>query len=179
MLCEYHPKGSVVIMITDLHGEYPIPDPQALKSWARRDTIWPRTFHWTDTRRRLGVDEAEEVVEQLFIQLVGGKAVTERWNSTHVNQLTGQEELIQLSADFDTMVAWFRAFLSTLGGARGGDDDTFDYWPNAMGMAADWARALDEVHSTQTYIEEVRAVFDAVDAAEGHEWSESGDWIRP
>ena len=65
------------------------------------------------------------------------------------------------------MLQAFYAFVKTISeGPHGADDDTYDYWPDAFGIAHDWAMGIDTHRGTTECMDHLYNVIGPLDVDE-------------
>ena len=114
--------GYATVLVCDIHKEYPLTAP-ATVLWDPNDL--------TSLCEALNVSDAP--VHQFADQVLKG----------HVEGFDNWASIWQIRGNLDQIQAVFLQLAQDLmGGPRGADDDTYDYWPNAFEMLVSIAKDL-------------------------------------
>jgi hypothetical protein len=168
------------LWIRDYHTEYPLPDLSTIPRthdgfYARIHCIYSEynledlLTHDELMPGRGGYIGGDHPIMQIIIDALPDE-LCDIWydEGRKVKQSPGH--VWELHGDQSQLVYIFRAFTSSIFSREtGGDDDTFDYWPNAVDMSQQMARDLDTMYSngTTTYYDELRNAYLAYIATHG------------
>lgn len=136
-------SGRYRLLITDNHTEYPLPDPETI---GKLDCMY-------EPKMTIVVDQymLEELTgdDRLVARLI--EALPEGVDKGGIGYLWA------IDATEAQIKAIFAAFMDSIFAREtGGDDDTFDYWPNAIDMAQQIALDLDTINDANNARAELR-----------------------
>jgi hypothetical protein len=121
MILETNPNFSYhVLLVVDYHREYPLVEPAEI--------LWDHD-HLEDAMRAFNVTD----VDLNMVRAMIFKDLPRRYNGAYD---TGDiVTMYRIQGDVATIQRVYEDLAQQLmGGPRGADDDTFDYWPNAFDM---------------------------------------------
>lgn len=161
--------GGVQIWLNDLHGEYPLPDPETIKKFEHpngmfRLRVQPMftTFYVSELlehgleRTKDNWEEIQDRSEKILKDLMSNFPEPFR-------DRTDVGTIVEVSGALSQHTDLFDKYCIVLAeGCTGSDDDFYDYWPGAMDMAYDYATDLDKVSESKRFTRRLKQAYKAV-----------------
>lgn len=156
----------VTLWIFDYHGgEYPLPDSkQPWPGW-KAEVI----YSYSNLSGLVGEELADQVDE----------AIVEMFSKASPGHGDRCGDLWSVCGTYGEVRDCFVEFAAdVMGGPVGADDDTYDYWPNAFGMAQQMAEDLDKLWPEGKCDELLHKMYDTMIAERGHVSEFSDPWTN-
>lgn len=133
MIAEKYPPDeptNFTLLIPDMHCEYPLDGNQSRRHMPELDLIW-NPWNLQMRLEANGIPDSEEIIHDLACKLFPYPHF-DHDAAVNIWQVRGSV------GEIGNLILYFSQML--MGGPLGGDDDTFDYWPNAFEMLIELVR---------------------------------------
>jgi hypothetical protein len=155
---------NLTLIIGDMHGEYPLKS--STDPWVRVTQIWE---NYVVSNESTLMAEAYKLFVDAICMEARGRTIDLDTDPSYYNHWLDRDHstwsVFKLDASSPAdMHAYLLNYLESIGGPEGGDDDTYDYWPTAMGICCDIARDLHEIDPTLDSFKAVCTHWDNISA---------------